>query len=130
MKLSINAASAIAGGLRGLDGYQKLDATGKPITEFFKLDGDIRLNIAIGLNRIDAALGVFSKARQDMARSFAGDTGQIPPDKQAEFVAAEQQMLAAEQEIDIPAIPKAALKLDDNPIPGTTLSLIVPILAD
>lgn len=130
MKLSIQAASQLAGGLRGLDGYQKLTSDGKPITEYFKLDGQVRLDIAIGLNRIDGALAVFNKARQDLVRQNAGDTGQIPPEKMAEFVAAEQEMLNAEQEIEIPAISKAGLKLDENPIPGTTLSLIVPLLAD
>lgn len=130
MKLSIQAASNLASGLRALDGYQKLTSDGKPVTEYFKLDGDVRLNIAIGLNRLDSVLAVFNKARQDVVRSFAGDTGQIPPEKMAEFVAAEQSMLAAEQDIDLGTIPKAALRLEENPIPGTVLSLIVPLLAD
>ncbi len=65
--------------------------------------------------------------------SFAGrvdETGNLPAVAAAEFAAAQNEILDAEQDIDLAPIPVEELKLDTNPIPPTVLSLVRPILRD
>lgn len=131
MKLTTRAALNVAAGLRALDGYERTAKDGdreRVIKEFYKIGGGLRLSIAVSLNKLDALQQAQQQAYSGLAMAAADDKGQIPPEKVAELAKTQNEMLDAEQDIDLGVIDPADLKLDENPIPVTVLSLIQPIL--
>ena len=131
MKLTLQVMLGVAAGLRGLDGYDKIVKDGereRVVKEYYKLGGGLRLLIAKNLNLLDVQQVLYQKARAELVRSMLDDTGEIPKNKTADFLAEERKMLEVESEIDLAVIKPNELNLDVNPIPGTTLSLIQPIL--
>lgn len=131
MKLTLQMALAIAAGLRGLDGSDRIVKDGereRVIKEYYKLGGGLRLLIAKNLNLLDIQQTLYQKARAELVQTMLDDTGEIPKNRIAEFLAEERKMLATESEIDLAIIRSGELNLDTNPISVTTLSLIQPIL--
>jgi hypothetical protein len=131
MKLTTEQAITIAAGLRGLDGYDRIAKDGEReriVRELYKLGGGLRLSVAKNLNKLDALQGIYQRARADLVASMADPKGEVPQARMAEFVAEERKMLDADQDIDLAMIKEDELKLDQNPIPATTLSLIQPLL--
>lgn len=131
MKLTLQSALTIAAGLRSLDGYDRIVKDGereRVVREFYKLGGGLRLSIAMSLNKLDALQVAHQKTYSVLAMAAADEKGEIQPAKVAELTKAQNDMLDAEQEIDLAPIEVAGLNLDANPIPGTTLSLIQPLL--
>lgn len=131
MKLTLESALTIAAGLRGLDGYDRIAKDGEReriVREFYKLGGGLRLSIAKNLNKLDAVQGAYQKASADLMASMIDGKGEVPPARKAELAKEDRKMLEAEQDIDLVMIKEDELKLDQNPIPATMLSLIQPLL--
>lgn len=131
MKLSIEQMIQINGGLAALDGYQKIIKDGereRVAQELYKLGGGLRLSIAKNKNKIEQILTAFQKARNDLVYQYGNGSASVPDDKAEAFSRDERPMLEMEHDIDISAIDVDQLKLDENPIPGTVLSALMPIL--
>ena len=131
MKLTLQSALAVAQGLRGLDVFDRIVKDGEReriVKEYYKLGGGLRLMIAKNLNLLDAQQTLYQKVRADLVRTMLDDTGEIPKNKTADFLAEERKVLEGEIDIDLSIIKSTELNLDANPIPATTLSLIQPIL--
>lgn len=131
MKLSIEQIIQVNVGLAALDGYQKIIKDGEReriAQELYKLGGGLRLCIAKNKNRIETILTAFQKARNDLIYQYGKGTAVVPDDKAEAFSKDERPMLEMEHDIEISEIDVDQLKLDENPIPGTVLSALMPIL--
>lgn len=129
MKITIQSAMNIAIGLRSLDGYDY--AVGdRVIKKSYKLGGKMRTAIGKSLHILDARLNILQKSTNDLIRQLSDGGNSVAKDKTGEFLVEQNAMLEAEEEFDLAAISIEGLNLEENPIPGTVLSLLHPILED
>lgn len=131
MKLTVQEAQKISLGLSGLDGYDRVARDGereRVVREFYKLGGGLRLLIGINQNKLDAVLSVYNKERSRIIVGLSGGGNELPKAKEGEFFERHNELLQAEQEIELKAININELRLDDNPIPASVLAMLMPIL--
>lgn len=124
MKLTMTKVINLHGGLSSLDAYEKVVGD-KVVKELYQLGGPLRLNIARNLNRIESEVAAFQKTRNALVVEHSNGSGTV--DMPA-FVMAERALLDSETEIDLILLKEADLSLNINPIPGTVLAAIMPIL--
>lgn len=130
MLISISDLQRLNNGLLALDGYDEAVGAGdnaRVVRKFFKL-GEVRQTIAINLNRVKPVLEAHLKAHNELIQELSDGKGKVPDDKMPRFTDAYQKMLASEQEVDLMPIKISELALDDNPIPGSVLAAIAPVI--
>src|SRR5262249_55414371 len=132
MKITLADAIRVHSGLKALDGYTRAVKDGQGerlIIEYFKLTPMLRLAIAMNSHELMRVEEVYAKARNALIKSLS-DPGkaQVKADKMQEFLDGDAELLKAEQDIDLTRIKAEELKLDENPIPASTLSALIPIL--
>ena len=132
MKLTIESAISIHAGLKLLDSYERVIKDGereRVVSEFYKFGGGLRLLIAKNLNHLDVVVSTFQKARDGLVYEFSVDgKAEVPSEKMAAFGKAVRDLMDTEEEIELSKIKGDELKLDENPVPASTLSLLLPIL--
>jgi len=131
MKMTVQAMIDLQKGLMALDGYDKVIKDGereKTARVYYELGGGLRLLIARNLNRIEPELKALEKARNETFMQYSNGENRISPDKAVDFMKAERALLDNEVEVELIEIDQTELKLDKNPIPGTVLSVLIPLL--
>ena len=132
MKLTIESAINIHAGLKQLDSYERAIKDGereRVVREFYKFGGGMRLLIAKNLNRLDIVVSTFQAARDGLVYEFSSDgKAEVLPEKMAAFGKAVRDLMIVEEEVELTRIKSDELKLDENPVPASTLSLLLPIL--
>lgn len=132
MRISTETAERMLLGLRALDGYERVIKDGereRVVQELYKLGGGLRFQIAKDIAKLTIVADALHKARNDLVRGLSGGKDRIPPEKAGEFYAEERAMLDAQQDIELSMIQVEELKLDQNPIPGSILALLAPLLS-
>ena len=127
MKLTLTKVLNLRGALSALDSYEK--AVGdKTVRELYQLGGPLRLRIARNLNLLDPEISAYQKARNALVVQHTN--GADKKVDMANFVAAENELLESEIELDLKPIKEHELQLDKNPVPGTVLAGLMPILEE
>lgn len=122
LKLTNAAAQLLRAALVALDGRD-----GVP----FKL-GALRLDIVDNVRRLDARLALFNRAQGDLVNQYKPqDADRIRPTDQNwnAFLAEFAPLMAREDEIELVAFPRAALRLDENDVPLATLEVLFPLIS-
>lgn len=95
--------------------------------------GTARLSIAVNLNAMEPVVKHFNDERRKLFEQFAGK-GVTQMDEKSpsakKFVKASEELLDTETGVDLVMLTAADLHLDENEIPGTLISALVPILSD
>lgn len=130
MKLSLRKLIAIEDALKSLDGYQK-DGKTYPYT----LSGTVRRIISKNLALIGVETAALEKARNDVVRSLAlpDAPGVVAKGREFEFADQYEKMLDDEEDLPLRKLTVDGLGLDDafgNPIPGSVLAALDPIIED
>lgn len=128
----------LSNALNALDGYTKV-VDGKPIGAAYDFSGRTRL--AIGTD-ITAVKGAFAKYREALAPDAKADgiitlpndtydTSRAKPDQLIHFSLKFNEVASIPTTIELTKIETQDLKLEEptsNPIPGSVLSALVPII--
>ena len=130
--ITIGQAIELRAGLTALDGYQKDvpqgDAPAKVIVSPYKLSSDTRWKIFSALTAIKPTLETFDAARADLQKRV-----KLAGDDKAALAAIDQeaeQLLARKQDVKLPTLKREELALGGNPIPGSVLVALAPIIAE
>lgn len=121
---------------QALDGHEKIvrDAQGeRAVTTPYTLGGLTRLALAQNISAIEGVVRGFEKVRKDLIRQHAGETGSFDETDEGRAALARcnrevATILEQEREVSLARIKSEDLRLDQNPIPGTVLSGLMPIL--
>ncbi len=101
------------------------------------LAGEVRLSIAINLNKLRPLIEAYERTRQrtylDISKKILGDNERETPAQreklQATFATENDKLRAGEHDVDLERIDVADLKLDENTkINSATLAQLMPIL--
>lgn len=134
MQITIDKALSLRAGLTALDGYNKIIKNGENESTAvvpFKLSGVMRMTIARNISRLEQPLADYNKARNEVIKSLAGPDGNaVPPEKLAEFLAQDVGMRKQETELSLTKLKVADLNLDDNPIPGSVLAMLLDLVGE
>ena len=134
LKLNAEQVVTLINGLGALDGYDKVIKDGaaeKTAHENYKLGGGLRLVIARNLAALKIPYASTQAARQKLIND-ANANGPIDKDpaKAAALTKELMEVLTATDDVPLSTIKSGELKLDENPIPGSVLSMISFILED
>lgn len=110
------------------------------LSEFERLDGlklagETWVKLAINANALRPFAEAYERARTRVLGDLYRDNRELPAEKrrgeaevQADFVAQDEALRAAEVDVPIKTILKADLRLDDNPKIAAALSRLIPIV--
>lgn len=126
--LSIEQTIGVATALKQIDTYQAKDKDGKVYAAPYNFGGTTRMAIAVNINRGDFELKNYQIAVNGLIAQMSGGASQVPPEKMQDFLAETTKLGNGPASVVLVRIKEADLKLDENPIPGSLLSLLVPII--
>lgn len=126
--LTVEQALNISAALRSLDTYEAKDKDGKYYAASYTFSGVTRMAIAVDLEKTSSVLKTYQATVNEVIRKLSGGGAKVPPERMAEFNTETTKMLAAPAGISLTRIKQADLKLDENPIPGSVLGLLLPII--
>lgn len=118
--------------LMHLDGYQK-EVKDSAITVPYKFDDSTRWNIAKNKRILKTEAEAYEETRTALIKELSPDLGDVTKEtneKQEVFRLRHRELFARKIEVSgILKLKKSALLKDDsNPIPGTVLEYLIPIL--
>ena len=127
---TVEQAIQIGNGLSQLDGYDDCrdGEKGKDCHHLYKLSGSVRLTIALDLAEYRRIATAYTAARQGLIAQYANGSGVVPPEQVGAFNAEDRRILNLTSDVKYGRIKLSNLRVEENPIPATVLSLIVPIL--
>jgi hypothetical protein len=126
--LTVEQALNISAALRALDTYEAKDKDGKSYAAPYTFSGVTRMAIAVDLEKTSAVLKTYQATLNEVIKTMSGGTGTVPGNKMADYNVEVLKMLAAPAGVSLTRIKQADLKLDENPIPGSVLGLLLPII--
>lgn len=126
--LTVEQALNVAAGLGQLVSYDTVDKEGKPAKGYYKFSADLRFIIAINIDLGTRVQTQFRNANNEIAMQLSGGIGAVPPEKKGAYDVEIAKLFAAPSRVGFVHIKLSDLKLEENPIPGPVLSLIVPII--
>lgn len=124
-------AQMVLTGLIQLDGYDRVvteRGQDKVIRELYHLEAPVRLAIAADIAKLRPVLQTAQDVHNTLIRQFGGDNGQVPPARVLDFNEESKKVWSASSGVSLNHIKAGDLRLDANPIPASTLSLLAPIL--
>jgi hypothetical protein len=140
MKLSTQTIVDLTNALAALDGYVRVIKDGdreQQVRQAYHFNPGLRAAIAKNIARCKAIADAYSKARDNTIYGLTGGLRELDPDdahQMKEFRRVNDLFLAELHEIDLVTIKESELKLGSdkglNPIPGTTLAFLAPILEE
>ena len=135
MKFTIEQLLSLQQGLVALDSaYQRIIGEGKSaqaVSLRYDLPKQTRVDNGLRLSRIEPVLAIYNKQREELVKKYGtvvGEEFKVSPQHQIAFSEENRELLAAEVELDLPALKLDDLKLDANPVPGVVLSLLAPLI--
>ena len=126
--LSVEQVLNVTAALKSLDSYQAKNKDGATYPAPYNFSGVTRMNIATDLDRGSVVLKAYQTSLNEVIKGLSGGTGTVPGEKMAEYNVEVLKMLAAPAGVSLAKIKEADLKLDENPIPGSVLGLLLPII--
>jgi anti-sigma28 factor (negative regulator of flagellin synthesis) len=98
-----------------------------------KLTGDVRIRIAIDINKLKPIASAYERARTrtfaDLQKQATGATKKSDAEVQSELVEENEKIRGEEHELELRTFLKTDLRLDDNPkITGAMMAQIWPVL--
>lgn len=114
--LTVEQVILLSNGLKALDG--------------FKLDGPVRMVIAINIAATRPIVTGYTSVREAMIVQYAHGGAKIPDAEIGRFNADDRKTLQQSLELDFLHIKRSDLKLEENQIPPSVLALLLPILDD
>jgi hypothetical protein len=137
-KLTILQIANIQQGLSQMDSYPKI-VDGKTVMLPFNFSGSLRMRIGRDIAACRDALTIYNQESRKLFLQMSGGKDRLCPlppegkpdpgcELQFKFNELNADMQNAVQEIGMWGIGEAELKLDENPIPSSALSLIAPII--
>jgi hypothetical protein len=140
LKLTLGKAIALNAALRALDGHQRVVKQGEneqTVTVSYKLTGAVRKAVRRNLVALEPEIDIHNEAVSGKFRELANGHDRLDPNvpeeaiKIAQFTREQEHMLKEEtDEMKLVEIAESALDLDANPIPGTVLAGLSPILKE
>ena len=131
--LTVEQVIMIGNGLAALDGYDDVCRDGpseKPCRHPYKFKGAARMTMAMDLAECRRISSAYTSARQDLIRQYAKGGNEVPPEEMSKFADDDKAAREHATDVKLGTIRSADLALDDNPIPPSVLSMIVPIVVD
>lgn len=129
-KLTVDQVASVTAGLSQLDTYDKTIKDGARETvvkQAYSFGGGLRWLIAGNLEKGRRVIKQYQEARAALVNSMAKD-GKIPDDKLQALNAEDRKMQEAVADVQFDRIRGDELKLNENPVPASVLSLILPIV--
>lgn len=118
-------------GLQQLDGYDRVVKDGqneRVVRQTYNLGPGLRLSIARNmekLRRVDASL---RQARLGVLQQFSGGESKVPDGNLIAYQAEDRKLMDAPCGEDLIRIKLDELKLSENPVPASVLSVLLPIV--
>ena len=127
---TVEQAIQIGNGLSQLDGYDDCrdGEKGKDCHHLYKFSGSLRLTIALDLAEYRRIAAAYSVVRQALIVQYSNGSGNVPSDQIAAFNTEDRRVLDSPSDVKYGRIKRDDLKIEDNPIPASVLSLILPIV--
>lgn len=135
MKLTLKQILDASSAVKALDVYERVvreGGTERVVREPYRFGGATRMTLARTQAALQAHSDAFDKAHNALIRELANGQDHIPADAAGSkqmFVEEIGKLLASEHPIEIAQLSEADLKLDDNPIPPSVLTALLPLLA-
>lgn len=126
--LTVEQIVNISTALEALDRYDRVSSDGKVVSMPYVFELRTRLDIAHDLEEARAVRRAYQAAVQARIAKMAGGGAAVPPDQQGAWVVENEAMLRASSGVRLRRIKISDLKLDENPVPATVLSVLLPIL--
>lgn len=146
MQLTTQTIIDLANALASLDGRQRVLKDGdreQAIREGYKFSTGVMVAIAKNIARCKVVADAYTRANEALVKQVTGGlTRLVPPDEgnkdydaqAAAYRPANRQLLDEVHEIDLVTLKEEDLKLGSekgqNPIPGTTLAFLAPIISN
>lgn len=141
MKLKTSRAVALRAALVALDGYARVMRTGDSESASqvpYKLTGETRKNIWRNITRLAEVCDAHDRAVGDKFREISGGRDLMNPEKvagddrlMAAFNVELNRMNDAEEDFELlPITEDAILCQDTNPVPGSVMAALSPILIE
>ncbi len=126
--LTVEQALNVAAGLEQLSGLDVV-IDGKPMGKaWYKFSGDVRILIAVNIEVGRAVQQRFSTARNAIIMQMSDGTGRVAEEKAPLMTVEVDKLMKAPARAGYSRMKMSDLRLDENPIPGPVLSLVLPIL--
>jgi len=129
--LTFEQALQVDQGLHALDGYKRIIKDGQreyEATELYKLGPGLRVQIGLAIARLDPVAREFQTQNNDLIRKYADGGTSVAAKNTQDYLAAFQALQKTSSGVVIPHIVVKELDLEHNPIQGTVLGLLNPIL--
>lgn len=136
LKLKLEQILPLANALASLDqGQTKIikqgDAPDKVLQLPYEFSGATRWAIARNLGALKREVEAFEKTRADLIKQISGGGAEIKkdePEKFAKYLAEITPIVESTLKLELQRLKPDDLKLDQNPIPASTLVALEPIL--
>lgn len=132
VKLPMSRILGLANALAALDGYEdvvKDGAAEKVVRRAYKFEPGLRTSISRNITTLRPLLEGYNKEQSDLLVSITGGTLPAPNTPEtARFNIESNRVLAVEWKLNLFILRETELKMEVNPIPGTILSNLDPIM--
>ena len=126
--ITIDQAIGVMRALGQLDRYEVQDKDGKAVSIPYKFSGALRYLIASDLDLATTAARQYQTAVNALVMQISGGGNKVPDELLPKFNEENNKLLAAPAGVILRKIKLDDLKLDENPIPVSVLSVLMPII--
>lgn len=133
---TVEEALNVGSGLGQLSSYDTTDKDGKPAKGYYDFPVDTRILMALNLEMARRVQTAFERAAMDVRMKFSGGAATVPPERMGEFTQEIAKLTSADSRHVFHRIKLRDLCMKaetpdckaPQPIPPSTLSLILPII--
>ena len=135
MKLSLHSVRTVHSALQSLDGYERVikEGAGERVVHVaYRFDGRTRVKIALALGAMESHLGALQTTANGLIREISEGQERIDAGNAEQVARYNAEMNAAlEHEVacELDPLTFDELLRDDNPIPGSVLAALSPLIA-
>lgn len=126
--LTVEQALNVSAGLQQLSAQDGIDKEGRPTKVYYRFSPDLRIVIALNIDLGRNLQSRIEVAKNEIIMQKSGGSGKLTEETSPSAMLEISKLYQAPSRVNFYRIKSADLKLDENPIPGPVLSLIVPIL--
>lgn len=117
--------------LRELDGYTKIVMEGGRETSVqasYVFTAATRFTLAKNIAKLQPLAKAYQDAFNAKVKEISGGESKVPKEKEAQFLEELRPLQEQEEEVELTKITEADMKLEVNPIPGSVLANLLPII--
>jgi len=134
--LTVQQEVTLASALSALDGHTsiiKVNGQDSAVNVAYTFSGDVRWKIRDDLAALQPKVDAFQKVQQDVLKEVSGGKGFIAPTDATGQATYAMKVDEAGKHVDenppkLQTFTRADLNLNDNPIPGTVLNALAPLI--